>query len=231
MNSAAHRKTYLLAIAAISPCLILLLSFVSCNTPLKTIPDQDTISPTDSSSTPATAPSILIFGFTPYHGESTNVSEIALQNIDYPGAVTRLLDTAYSATDTIVEAISVLQPDYAVLLGQNEDDIIWLNRRADNLIDSYWADNEGVKIRGSEVIVGGPSELYSDLPVEIETNIPYRILSGEGSAGDFVCNAVYYRLLYDQPNYDYQAVMIHLPRNNREQSDRFVQDYLDALQP
>jgi pyroglutamyl-peptidase len=215
--------------------LFFLLSFATCNIPDKKSPIKNEPAAGESIAPESEdfegQPKILIFGFTPYHGKTTNVSELALYNIDYPGAVTWLLDTAYSATDTVSIAIEQHQPDYVIELGQNEDDVIWVNERADNLIDSFWADNEGIIIRESPVIENGPAALYSDLPVEIETDIPYRILIGEGSAGDFVCNAVYYRLLHDSSNSGYRAIMIHLPRTDREQSDRFLRNYLDALQP
>ncbi len=167
---------------------------------------------------------ILLTGFEPFAEHTANPSEQIVQALD--GQMIgdcrirgRVLPVVFGeAGDILVQAIEDLNPELVICLGLAADrEGITVERLAVNLDDARIPDNKGTQPDDQEIIVGGETVYWSTLPVKEIVNA----LNKEGinaslsmSAGNFVCNHVFYRLmacLNDRP--EIRGGFIHLPEN------------------
>jgi len=154
---------------------------------------------------PKRARCVLVTGFTPFGGESTNPSwEIvkALPETISGWTVERLkVPTEFGrAIDVTARAIDRHQPDIVLCFGQAGGRAgISVERVAINIDDARIADNAGRQILDQPVREGGPAAYFCTVPVKAmvaaitKAGIPAEV---SNAAGTFVCNHLIYGVLH-----------------------------------
>ncbi len=164
---------------------------------------------------------ILLSGFEPFGGEDRNpaaeiVARLGGSRIGGADVVGVVLPVVYGrSADALLEAIEAHRPDAVISLG------VAIGRRqvtpervAVNLDDTPSADNAGAVHVETPIVDGDPVGRLSALPVRaiavaIEAaGIPAAV---SGSAGAFVCNHVFYRLMAATEGSGIPAGFIHVP--------------------
>lgn len=147
----------------------------------------------------------LVTGFAPFGGEKVNPAweAVKLLPATLPGAriITALLPTAFEqGARVLAEQIQLHEPDAVLCVGQaGGRPALAVERVAVNLVDARIADNEGNKPQDEAVIPGGPAAYFSNLPTRalverlLAKGIPASL---SYSAGTYVCNEVFYRLMH-----------------------------------
>jgi len=169
---------------------------------------------------------VLLTGFEPFDGSSTNPSqEVVRRLVDGPPEGIELR-TAILPVDhqlgpqALLQAIDDSQPEAVVCLGEaSSRAMLSLERVAINLIDDRIPDNAGEAWQDRPVVVGGPAAYFITLPVKVmlqailEAGVPAELSL---SAGSYLCNQIAYTLLHRLANLDgsgdIPAGFIHLPR-------------------
>lgn len=158
---------------------------------------------------------ILVTGFEPFGGGETNPSWDAVRLL--PEAIgghavhTLCLPVTYQESgDLLMEEIDRLNPTLVVCCGVAAGrtavtpELVAVNWRMASI-----ADNAGVMYTGEKICPDGPAAYMTDLPLTgmvaaLQANdLPGKISL---SAGSYVCNDLYYRLLARM-----QGVFIHVP--------------------
>ncbi|MDO5065736.1 MAG: hypothetical protein Q4D96_00445 [Propionibacteriaceae bacterium] len=147
----------------------------------------------------AVDPSILITGFEPFDGSTTNPSGELAQRLagTHPSVV---LPVEFAGLrERLGDLIDRWKPSYVVCLGLSAPATgITFERVALNLIDATIPDNAGEQPVDVPVVEGGEAALWSTLPVKQmlaatrEAGVPGELSL---SAGAYVCNALLYTLL------------------------------------
>ena len=165
---------------------------------------------------------VVLTGFEPFDGAKVNPSQRvaeALDDVVVAGLLIRsvVLPCRFGAAATVLHrAIRRHRPGLVICLGLAEKRrAITPESLARNTVDARIPDNAGRQPRCQRVRAGGPATLRSGLPVaEIAAAIraaglPARV---SRSAGRFVCNEVFYRLMDSLPaRCGIRAGFIHLP--------------------
>ena len=147
----------------------------------------------------------LVTGFEPFGGENINASYEAVRRLpDRIGSLamtTAQLPTSYARAGAALEqAIARLNPDIVLCVGEaSERAALNIERIAINMQDARIPDNDGAQPVDVPVVRGGPAAYFSTLPVTaIGEALRAAGLTAEisNSAGTFVCNHVFYRLLH-----------------------------------
>jgi pyroglutamyl-peptidase len=162
---------------------------------------------------------ILLTAFEPFGGSDINSSAMVLdkvKNKDRDAVITKMtLPVLYAkAFEMLKELIEEVEPDFVVCMGQaGGRDKICLERIAVNVNNSASPDNDGV-IKTDKTIIAGGDAAYN-------TNLPYRkMVDAAGdyaavscSAGTYICNDVFYRLMNYIKTEDMQILggFLHLP--------------------
>ncbi|MCD6383781.1 MAG: pyroglutamyl-peptidase I [Thermoplasmata archaeon] len=166
---------------------------------------------------------VLITGFEKFSTFKVNPSEMIARRLDgktigksdIKGVV---LPVIYEdALERLSLLLSEMRWDLVLSLGLNPN-IGWiaLERYAHNIKESEVPDERGVIASGEEVVSGGETVLISNLPLERirdrlrEEGIPARI---SYSAGAYLCNSVFYYVLYKILKYGGRGGFIHIPLN------------------
>ncbi|KQR80610.1 hypothetical protein ASF98_17530 [Arthrobacter sp. Leaf337] len=150
---------------------------------------------------------ILLTGFEPFGGETTNPSwtaaAAASEILKAEGhAVAALeLPCVFGQSVTVLEdALRRHSPDLVVCVGQaGGRPRISLERVAINCDDARIPDNAGNRPVDEEVVPGGPAAYFSSLPVKAAlgalrtAGIPAEVSQ---SAGTYVCNHIFYALMH-----------------------------------
>ncbi len=115
------------------------------------------------------------------------------------------------------EYINELNPEFIICIGQagGRPDIT-IERVAINIDDARIADNEGNQPVDVPVVEEGPAAYWSTLPMKAivkrlqEEGIPASVSQ---TAGTFVCNHIFYGLMYELENRDkkIKGGFIHIP--------------------
>ncbi|MEU4545949.1 pyroglutamyl-peptidase I [Nonomuraea dietziae] len=142
---------------------------------------------------------VLLTGFEPFGGETTNPSYDAVVLV--PGvSVAKLPCTFTGALTALREAVDLHDPELVLCTGQaGGRAAISVEKVAINLIEARIPDNEGRRPYGVPVVEGGPDAYLSTLPVKAmaravrEEGIPAEV---SYTAGTFVCNQVAYGLAH-----------------------------------
>lgn len=150
---------------------------------------------------------VLLTGFEPFGGESSNPSaEAVLQlcNQSAPEGISwqaLILPVEFKRSGELLrEAIGRLQPDLVLCVGQaGGRTALCLEQVAINLLEARIPDNSGWQPSGEAVVSEGPAAYFSNLPLKAmcaqlqQQGIPVQI---SYSAGTYVCNALMYQLMH-----------------------------------
>jgi pyroglutamyl-peptidase len=165
---------------------------------------------------------ILLAGFEPFGDFATNPSQLVVETLDgrvINGCTVRgvVLPVVFGeAGDRLLEALEKTRPKAVVCLGLAADrKDISIERLAVNLDDARMPDNAGNLPVDQVIVPGAPPACWATLPVK---NI-LADLSGADiaaslsmSAGTYVCNHVFFRLLVAlQENPSARGGFIHVP--------------------
>jgi pyroglutamyl-peptidase len=140
---------------------------------------------------------ILLTGFTPFHGVDINPTQLIVERIRHDDVVTQVLPTEYeAATVLLLKLLDEVKPSAVVCLGVAKGwTRINLERIALNLDDDDIPDNAGVLRVDHPIADGAPLAYQSSLPLETlreaiaAREIPVCI---NNHAGTFLCNHVFY---------------------------------------
>lgn len=151
-------------------------------------------------------PVVLLTGFAPFGGESSNPSWDAVQRLAGKSVrghriVARCLPTAFgSSLEALRQAIHDTEPALVLCVGQAGGRAqLSLERIAINIDDARIPDNDGARPIDEPVVAGGPAAYFSDLPIKAmlaalrEAGIPAEVSQ---TAGTYVCNHVFYGLMH-----------------------------------
>ena len=177
---------------------------------------------------------ILITGFEPFDGDSTNPSWEAVRRL--PDAIgdsrvckLRLPVVFGQCGERLLRAVEEIRPDVVVCCGvargrtEVTPELLAVNWRMGAI-----ADNAGVAYAGEKIDPSGPDAIMTDLPVKRmveavrEAALPARLSL---SAGAYVCNDLYYAVMRAQHQYGYRGLFIHVPA----ESDLPLEDIARAL--
>lgn len=155
---------------------------------------------------PTPAPLILLTGFDPFGGDTTNPSSLIAQALDGQSVaghrvLAAQLPTAFGQSLQRLEAlVRQHQPGLTLCLGQaGGRAALSLERVGINVNDARIADNQGAQPIDTPVVPGGPAAYFATLPVKAMARAVQRAgLPSEVSqtAGTFVCNHVLYGLMH-----------------------------------
>lgn len=157
-------------------------------------------------------PTVLLTGFEPFGGETTNPSWDAVSDLagrppqddsaaDEYTLVTALLPCAFDTSiDVLRAAITEHQPDLVICVGQaGGRSGVTPERIGVNISDARIPDNAGAQPIDVPVVAGAPAAYFTSLPVKAcvsalrEAGIPASV---SHTAGTFVCNHVFYGLMH-----------------------------------
>lgn len=148
----------------------------------------------------------LITGFAPFGGSRVNPSAEVLHHIPSRlgnnDILCEELPVEYDrSADILLSRIERYDPDCVLCIGQAAGrEGISLEYAAANVKASNMPDNAGVTFSGEKILENGPETIPSNLPLKElsallkEAGIPAKI---SYSAGTYVCNNLFYRLLYE----------------------------------
>ena len=159
---------------------------------------------------------ILISGFKPFLGETINPSELLIQSIkkNHPQIVTTVLPVEFQTAFTILKnKILKEQPEYVIMLGQASGrKNISLEKIALNWIQTTHPDESGFHPKKGKINAQSELALMTQFPLdEIYEKLKDQSLPIEisFSAGAYVCNDLYYKVLIEFKNL--KSVFIHVP--------------------
>lgn len=150
---------------------------------------------------------VLLTGFEPFGGESTNPSQLAVQRVAAGPATqdvqirTTFLPVVFGdAIDVLTAAVDQHEPDIVICVGEaGGRAAVTPERFAVNLDDASFPDNAGRKPIDQIINEAGPVAYRSTLPVSAmvaamrTAGIP---AVPSSSAGSYVCNNVFYGLMH-----------------------------------
>lgn len=147
----------------------------------------------------------LVTGFEPFGGGRVNASAEAVRRLPARlgslDIVAAALPTSYARSHVVLEAlIARHDPGLVLCVGQaGERAALCVERVAVNLQYAEIADNDGARPTDTPVVPGGPAAYLSTMPVRTavaalqEAGLPSQLSM---SAGTFVCNHVFYKLMH-----------------------------------
>ncbi len=148
---------------------------------------------------------VLVTGFEPFGGESVNPSFEAVKNLDHTIAGAQIIKaqiaTVFNKSIHQLEKLIIKeQPDIVICVGQAGGRYdISIERIGINIDDARIKDNEGNQPIDKPIFEDGENAYFSNLPVKAmvrevkNANIPASV---SNTAGTFVCNHIFYALLY-----------------------------------
>lgn len=167
---------------------------------------------------------VLVSGFEAFDGRSINptqklVEAIQRQEINHPEEIELkgvLLPVRYlDSYDILKTQIDLFNPDVILSFGLAAGrSCIELEEIALNLINSSTPDNGGVVILNAPITLNGAALYTSTLPIQgiegklIEEGLPAKISK---SAGTFVCNYLFYKMMEDNQTTQRLCGFIHVP--------------------
>ena len=163
---------------------------------------------------------ILVTGFDPFGGESTNASWEAVKRL--PEKIGNLqihkleIPTVFGvAAEKVLRAAELLRPQVILCVGQAAGrGSVTPERIGINIRDARIPDNRGYVPADVPVVPDGPAAYFATVPVKDmvsaiqQKNIPASV---SNSAGTFVCNDLFYTLLHHFDGTPTQVGFIHIP--------------------
>lgn len=165
---------------------------------------------------------VLLTGFAPFGGETSNPSWDAVQALDGEmieghRVVARWLPVEFgSSLRTLCDAIDELAPVLVICVGQAGGRAqISLERVAINIDDARIPDNTGAQPVDEPIAQDGPAAYFTTLPIKAmlaalrAAGIPAEISQ---TAGTYVCNHVFYGLMHALRNVPaVRGGFVHIP--------------------
>lgn len=165
---------------------------------------------------------VLVTGFTPFGGETLNPAYEAVKMLPeiIAGAdlIRMEIPTVFGkAGDVLEEGIQKYSPDIVVCVGQaGGASSIMVEKVAINYVYARIPDNEGHQPQDQSIRADGPAAYFASVPVTAMVSavkalgIPAAV---SYSAGTFVCNDIFYSLMYlIERNYpQMKGGFIHVP--------------------
>ena len=169
---------------------------------------------------------LLITGFEPFGGESTNpswdaVCQLPAQIGTYELTKLRIPVVFGKAAETVIQAADMLCPAVILCIGQAggrsaiTPELVGINLRHASI-----PDNDGNQPQDKPIFADGDNAHFSTLPVRKmvaainATGIPAQV---SYSAGAYVCNDVLYTLLSHFQGSDTKVGFIHVPYSTDQQ--------------
>lgn len=166
---------------------------------------------------------VLITGFEPFCQDGVNPSQEIVRRLDhvrtsqYEVTALELPCVFHDAVDRLIQAIQQHNPQIVICLGQSKGrSAIAVERVAINVMDAIIPDNQAYQPIDVPIVEAGPVAFWSTLPIKAivaklqSQGIPAVVSQ---SAGTYVCNEVFYRLMHwaaaNQPQL--RAGFIHVP--------------------
>lgn len=167
-------------------------------------------------------PSVLLTGFEPFGGESTNpswgaVHALAGERIAGHDVVVRQLPVEFGRALAVLDAaLAEVAPSLVICVGQAGGRAqLSLERVAINVDDARIPDNAGARPVDRPVAPDGPAAYFSSLPIKAilatlqEAGLPAEVSQ---TAGTYVCNHVFYGLMHRLQNVPgVRGGFIHIP--------------------
>ncbi|WP_413584404.1 pyroglutamyl-peptidase I [Bdellovibrio sp. HCB274] len=168
---------------------------------------------------------VLVTGFEPFGDQTINPSErlsLALEK-DFPFVTSQILPVEFELAFTELQRSWKDRPfDALVMLGQaGGRNHICLERYAHNWMENKNADRRNPVITPRPISDGAPAALMTSLPVEElrdhlnqthhDTTQPAPPVSVTLSAGNYVCNYVYFRALQELSGNTIPTLFVHVP--------------------
>lgn len=176
---------------------------------------------------------VLISGFEPFGGHRLNptallIDEFNADRIPYPATFeiqTILLPVTFEdAFRRLNLSIEKFNPDvvlcFGLAAGRAEINLEFI---AQNIIDAEIQDNAGVQPKNMTINESGPEMYHSTLPVQglegalDQAGIPVKI---SNSAGKYVCNYLFYRLMDSNQDTERLCGFIHVPLLPEQTNDK-----------
>ena len=163
---------------------------------------------------------LLITGFDPFGGETTNPSWEAVKKLpdtlgDFVLCKLEIPTVFGIAAKTVLKKADEVQPDVILCIGQaGGRAAVTPERIAVNIRDAWIPDNAGNQPAGDFVIPEGPAAYFATVPVvAIEEHIAAAGIptTVSNSAGAFVCNDTLYALPHHFANTPVAVGFIHVP--------------------
>lgn len=172
---------------------------------------------------------VLLTAFEPFDGHQVNASWLAAEQVartwsaDTP-LVVELLPVSFArAPAVLAEALARHTPAVVLATGEAGGRArVGVERVAVNVVDATIPDADGWQPVDEPVLPGGPVGHWSGLPVRAcvdavaRTGLPVEV---SGTAGGYVCNAVFYHLMAAVEGTDVRAGFVHLPRTPAQAGD------------
>ena len=164
---------------------------------------------------------VLLTGFEPFNGATINPAWEAVRSFkgwvaeDYLVEILQLPCVFGLANRVLCGAVDEIKPDIVMCVGQagGRADLT-LERVAINVDDAPIVDNEGQQPVDAPIASDGPAAYFATLPVKaIVGALRERGLKASVSqtAGTFVCNHVFYGLMYHLQGRAVTGGFIHVP--------------------
>jgi pyroglutamyl-peptidase len=166
---------------------------------------------------------ILLTGFEPFGGQSTNPSWAAAESardlLRGEGLAVEALELPCvfgAAANVLRSALEDPEPEPVVCIGQAGGRVrVSLERVAINCDDAPVPDNAGNQPVDREVVPGGPAAYFTSLPVKAAlravevAGVPAEVSQ---SAGTYVCNHIFYTLMHELARRpDVRGGFVHVP--------------------
>lgn len=158
---------------------------------------------------------ILVTGFKPFLGETINPSEELANKLSLISSVEAfILPVSFEKSFQILKnKIAMVKPDFIIMIGQAAGRTnVCLEKVALNWIQTENADESGFVPETGRIVPGGDLALMTGFPIDQvflglkKAGFPVEI---SFSAGTYVCNDLYFRVLNEYK--EMYAIFVHVP--------------------
>lgn len=152
---------------------------------------------------------VLLTAFKPFNNETSNFSIDVLNKINNPDKI--ILDVVYNKCyEDLTSEFNLDEFDFIIALGEarNRKEIM-VELTAKNICNAKIEDNNKNLLINTPIKENEIDQLHT----KVDTNKFKDLISFSNDAGTFVCNNLYYHLLY---NYPTKSLFIHIPYSNND---------------
>jgi pyrrolidone-carboxylate peptidase len=152
---------------------------------------------------------VLVTAFKPFNNMPNNYSMEVLEYITDVDKV--ILDVCYDYSyQELISKFDLSLYDLVIAMGEARmRSVLTLETQAKNISSCSLTDNINQLKKDEVIILDGDDILYTKVSLEKVEDI----VKLSNDAGKFVCNNLYYHLLYNYPN---KSIFIHVPNCNND---------------